>query len=173
MSSTADGLLVRLSCINLKPAKTADMSVSDLRYWLVLVLPCISGQAPPESFWDTHTSVDSDVAGSEQLLAGWCVSLQVDVGQLRGEISCCHSVVLRPFVCSWPSVVLQDSLHLAPRPWCISYHPTGRLKNHTSENYVHLITRAISSVNLSRRIVRFRAATILFPDCFTPSLYSC
>ena len=49
-SSTADGLLVRLSCINLKPAKTADMSVSDLQYWLVLVLPCISGQAPPESF---------------------------------------------------------------------------------------------------------------------------
>lgn len=38
-SSMADGLHVCLSCINLKPAKTADLSVSILHPLLVLVIP--------------------------------------------------------------------------------------------------------------------------------------
>lgn len=42
-SSMADGLHVCLSCINLKPAKTADLSVSILHPLLVLVLPYTLG----------------------------------------------------------------------------------------------------------------------------------
>lgn len=42
-SSMADGLHVCLSCINLKPAKTADLSVSILHPLLVLVIPYTLG----------------------------------------------------------------------------------------------------------------------------------
>lgn len=110
--STADGLPVCLSCINLKPAKTADLSVSDLHLWLVRVFfPPVLWVASvlSQSLQPPH----SNVVGLEQLLAGRCVPPEVDVAQLvRGEIPCCHSVVLRPSVWSRPLVVLQDSLHL-------------------------------------------------------------
>lgn len=96
---------------NLKPAKTADRSVSALlpNISLCWFSPLCCG----------HTELS--VVGSEE--PSGCSSLaflEAGVRQLMwGETSCCRSVVLRPFVWSQPPVVLQSHLHLWP--WCVSH----------------------------------------------------
>lgn len=114
-SLRAEGLPVCLFCINLKPAKTADPSLSDLHRWLLLVLR-VHG-APLSGGGHGNNVLVFGVL--EQLFEGFlwsdaarfCVCVRV----LGFFFSCCRAVVLRPFMRSWPLVVLQDSLCL-PAP---------------------------------------------------------
>lgn len=136
-------------CINLKPAKTADLSVS--------VPPCLARARYPSVLWaagvDSRSLQDTHIWASGRSNFSWLAKhpskrmrRSWSEGIFPAVILWCSGL----FVWSRPPAVLQDS----PRLWPLALV-------HKKRNYVTSAVR--------RKSEKLRAATILFANSFTPA----